>query len=164
MALVLRKLDRRAAFYRGLGVDVGDVQADAISDLRTSKNALSVWQVNDDHTNIDRIVAALAAGRMNLDKLDYALIDAETLDELNIGIVQKRGRSLDDRANDLWHYDLTELTGTSLVNLAFMIQEKAMFVRVQKARIGSVIEASVRHGFIDSSRLKDGLRKALSLE
>lgn len=163
MSFVLRKLDRKAAFYPLPTLRRGDVQADAFYDLRTSGNALSVWLVQEDQTNLNRIVAALAAGRDSLAKLDYALIDKQALDSLRIQVVQKKGVSCDDRANDLWHQDLTDLSGTKLIKLAAMIQAqaKAKLVRVSKSRVGDFIAASIKEGFIDPDRVDDRIKKKL---
>lgn len=77
MAFILRKLDRKASFYLPDWLDEDDAQADALSSLRTKDNRLSVWRIDDDRGNLRRVVAALAAGRDFLDKLDYAVIDRQ---------------------------------------------------------------------------------------
>ena len=161
MSFVLRKLDRRAAFHPVDWVQSGDVAADALCNLRTQGNALSVWLVDDNRTNLDRIMAAVAAGRMKLDKLDYALIDPQALDELRIRITQERGASCDDDANTLWHQDLHDLSGAKLVELAVLMQTRAEFTRVHRTEVGHLIAASIRDGFIDPSRLDDKLRNDL---
>lgn len=56
----------------------------ALSSLRTKDNRLSVWRIDEDRGNLHRVVAALAAGRDFLDKLDYAVIDLQALDSLGI--------------------------------------------------------------------------------
>ena len=162
MSFVLRKLDRRAAFYPVDWVQRGEVAADALCNLRTQGNALSVWLIDDNCTNLERIIAAVAAGRMKLDKLDYALIDPRTLDQLRIRITQEKGTSCDDDANTLWHQDLQNLSGAQLVELAVLMQTQAEFRRVHKKEVGQLIVASIRDGFIDPSRLDDKLQKDLA--
>ena len=161
MPFVLRKLDRKAAFHPTDGIPTGDVQADALSDLRTIGNALSVWLVDDDRANLDRIVAALGAGRMELAKLDYALMDYEVLDDLHIQATAKHGLSVDASANSLWHRDLLDLSGRKLLDLAVMMQARATFERVQKSDLSTLIAQSLHSGFIDKGRLKEKLVRAL---
>lgn len=161
MSFVLRKLDRKAAFYQLPTLKVGDVQADALADLKTSGNALSVWMVQENLANLDRIVAALAAKRDILAKLDYALLERHALDSLGIQVVQKRGDSFDDQANDLWHQDLMDLSGTKLLKLAAMMQAKAKLVRHNKGEVRDFIAASIDDGFIDLDLIKPSLRKQL---
>ena len=161
MPFVLRKLDRKAAFHPIAGIPTGDVQADALSDLRTIGNALSVWLVDDDRANLDRIVAALGAGRMELAKLDYALMEYGMLDDLHIQATAKHGLSLDAGANSLWHRDLVGLSGQKLLELAVMMEARAKFERVQKSDLSTLIAQSLHSGFIDRGRLKEKLVRAL---
>ena len=155
MAFILRKLDGKAAFYKVDWLVDGDVQADALYDLRTSSNTLSVWLVEESRANLNRIIAALAAGRHTVDKFDYALVKRQNLDELGIECVKVNGVSCDAKANALWHQDLRGLSGFKLVNLAYIMQENAEFVRVQKNKVSALIVASVKQGFIDPNRISE---------
>ena len=161
MAFILRKLDRRAAFHPVDWIQQGDVSADALSNLRTTGNALSVWQIDENQTNLQRVVAALAAGRMKLDKIDYALIDRRSLDPLGVRLIKEAGGSCDRDANSLWHQDITELSGSKLLELAFTLQTHAKFKRFHKKAVRNLIAASIEDGFIDSTQLEDKLRKDL---
>jgi len=162
MSFVLRKLDRRAAFHSVDWVRSGDVAGDALCNLRTQGNALSVWLIDDNRTNLERIIAAVAGGRMKLDKLDYALIESGRLETLGIHMTQEKGMSCDDDANALWHQDLHNLSGAKLVELAVTMQAHSEFKRVNKKEVGRLIAASIRGGFIDPSRLDDKLLKELA--
>ena len=161
MTFILRKLDRRAAFHPLDWISKGDVSADALSDLRTTGNTLSVWQIDEERTNLERVVAALAAGRMKLDKLDYALIDRKILDSLGISLVKESGCSCDPDANALWHQDIIGLSGSKLLELAFTLQTHAEFTRTQKKTVGNLISTSIDSGFIDADRLQNKLRQDL---
>ena len=161
MAFILRKLDRKAAFYRIDSIKDGDVQADALFDLRTFSNALSVWLIEENLANLNRVVAALAAGRETLDKIDYALIQKQSLDDLGIEVVKAKGVSCDDQANELWHQDLRGLSGAQLVDLAYLIQEQAALERVQRSTVATLIITSVDEGFIDLTRIGEKLRARL---
>ncbi len=161
MAFIFRKLDRKAAFYRIDSLEDGDVQADALYDLRTSSNALSVWLIEENRANLNRVIAALAAGRETLDKLDYALIQRKSLDDLGIEVVKEKGVSCDDQANESWHLDLRGLSGAKLVDLAYLIQEQAEFERVQRSAVATLIVTSVGEGFIDSTRISTHIGEKL---
>ena len=163
MAFIFRKLDRKAAFYRVNWIRDGDVQGDALYDLRTSSNTLSVWMVDEDQANLNRIIAALAAGRQTLDKLDYALIERQRLDRLGIDIAKVNGVSGDEKANTLWHQDLRGLSGARLVDLAYLMQEHAKFGRVQKKRVAALIIDSLKKGFIRPDQVGERLRAKLQL-
>lgn len=161
MEFILRKLDRRAAFYPLDWIQEGDVAADALSNLRTTGNTLSVWQIDENRTNLDRVVAALAAGRMKLDKFDYALIDRQALEPLGIRLVKEAGGSSDQDANARWHHDITGLSGSTLLELAYTLQTRAEFKRIHKKNVRNLIVASIDNRFIDPTHLEAKLRKDL---
>jgi hypothetical protein len=78
---VLRKI-RKAKWYKHQKVawlKAGELQADAIGDLYTENNALSMWLVTDDKSNLQRVAAALAANCEYLGNLDYALLKVELI-------------------------------------------------------------------------------------
>ena len=162
MEFVLRKLDRRAAFHPVDWIQEGDVSADALSNLRTIGNALSVWQIDENTTNLDRVIAALAAGRMKLDKIDYALIDRQALDPLGIRLVKETGGSFDRDANTMWHQDITGLSGSKLLELASTLQTHAKFKRIHRNDVRDLVVASIDDGFIDSTQLDAKLREDLA--
>lgn len=55
-------------------------QGDALGDLATAKNSLSVFLADSDDM-VSYAVAALASKRSQLVNLDYAIIDSELLDK-----------------------------------------------------------------------------------
>ena len=58
--------------------------ADPLGDLVTKENRLSVWQIDDDRSNLGDVIAALAASRDFLDTFDYALFNDELLAQARI--------------------------------------------------------------------------------
>ena len=162
MAFILRKLDRKASFYLPDWLDEDDAQADALSSLRTKDNRLSVWRIDDDRGNLRRVVAALAAGRDFLDKLDYAVIDRQALDSLGIRVIKADGSSPDDGANQRWHHDLNRLSGRRLVALA--VRMRSGLARESKISVRALITESIHSGFIARSRLKASLLQSLELD
>lgn len=68
------------------------IPADAISDLRTKDNKLSVWAVNS-VAEIDDIVVALALGRDNVSKLSLITIDDTNLPPMGISLDNEKGEA-----------------------------------------------------------------------
>jgi hypothetical protein len=62
----------------------GEVPAGAFIDLKTDKNALSVWRFDGDQSTLDRLVAALAANREKLDHFEYALANEEAIPTIKV--------------------------------------------------------------------------------
>jgi hypothetical protein len=54
--------------------------------LRVNEGTLSVWHIEDDRSNLDVVIAALAATRQNVDKFEYGLFDQEIADRLGIKV------------------------------------------------------------------------------
>ena len=68
MPLFLRII-RKAKWYKNEQVPwlpEGELQADTLTDLSTKSNELSVWHIEDDRSNLEQVVTALAAGRDHL--------------------------------------------------------------------------------------------------
>jgi len=51
----------------------GEVPAEAVQDFRADGNELSVWYVEPDRSNLDRVLTAIAANREHFEKIDYAV-------------------------------------------------------------------------------------------
>ena len=161
MAAILRKVVNKAHFFRQEGLKDNDAQADAFASLKTSGNLLSVWIIDDDRSNLNRVIAALAAGRDFLDKLDYALIDEAAIDDIGIHFNHADGNTPDEGANQRWHQDLAGLTGQRLVALAAKMHGSNM-ARVPKRGVRDLILESIDSGFFAKESLKDKLRENLS--
>ncbi len=157
MPYLLRKI-RRNKWYREPWLDEGDLQADALADLRTTGNKLSVWFVNDDYSNLDRIAAALAAASDHVSNLDYALIDFDVFPELGIRVEQSDGETPDKIASRKWHHDLVELTASNLMELATVIQSHDdRRSRLTSDKILDVLCTSIELDYFDLGDLKESV-------
>ena len=156
----IRKNRWRPELPTWLGSD--DVPADPLGDLSTLDNKLSVWYVDDAQQNLGRVSAALAAGREKIDKLDYALIDIDTLTRLGIESKKTPGESPDDHANKNWHYDLHRLSGKALTSLAkAILPQTESRARLLPKKVKELIKAGLSNAELDSERLKPEVRKRL---
>ena len=163
MPFLLRAIRRnrwRPELPTWLGSD--DVPADPLGDLSTLDNKLSVWYVDDAQQNLGRVSAALAAGREKIDKLDYALIDIDTLTRLGIESKKTPGESPDDHANKNWHYDLHRLSGKALTSLAkAILPQTESRARLLPKKVEELIKAGLSNAELDFERLKPEVRKML---
>ena len=156
MPFLLRAIRRnrwRPELPTWLGSD--DVPADPLGDLSTLDNKLSVWYVDDAQQNLGRVSAAIAAGREKIDKLDYALIDIDTLTRLGSESKKTPSESPDDHANKNWHYDLHRLSGKALTSLAKAILPKTESrARLLPKKVKELIKAGLSNAELDSERVK----------
>lgn len=140
-----------------------DLQAVALFDLRFSDNMLSVWKIEDDQSNVDRVVAALAANRpdKNIENFDYALVEEPSVLNLNIKMVNHPGTTPDDGANREWHYNLIELSVSKIVALAHLIRKYGQFKRLLPSQVKDLLLRAVRDGHITLEHLPEKLRTTL---
>jgi len=129
-----------------------DVPADCLADLACSECRLSVWAVDTERSNLERVVAAVSSTRENLQNFDYALIARADVEQVGLSIRQCPGKTADREADDTLHWDLVELSGAKLLELA-----RAIFFRARQDRfLPKHIEGFVRRG-VAEGKLAVGL-------
>lgn len=136
-----------------------EVQSDALLDLQTKGNALSVYKV-DDEQEIDRAVIALAANRDHIANLDYAIFDDSLLKAYDIALVQVDGETPDSVVNKM-HFDAIRLTASKLSRMAWVISlgERR---RVNERTVENRIREAINYRWLDLSKMKEGVVKKVS--
>ena len=155
MGFLLRQI-RKSKWYAHKDVPwlgEGNIQADALADLKTEDNALSVWFIEGDKTNLEDVVAALAAGRDVIANFDYALIDESLVTEIGIKVTATPGEVGDPRVR-IWHRDLAELSGGKLYGLALAISKHGEKQRVLPDTVTDLVRRAVASGGIRLADLK----------
>ena len=155
-----------AKWYRHDGVpwlNEGDVQADALWDLRVSSNLMSAWQIADDKSNLNQVIAALAATRNTLGEFGYALLQQQVVLELQIKFEQTSGKSRDPHANAQWHYDFVQLTASQICALTNEIKKKENRMRAGEWEVKAFLEEGARLGRIRLEDLDPNIQKKLKL-
>ena len=134
----------------------GEVQADALLDLKSEGNKLSVYRVEREE-DAERIVVALAANRDNLAVMDYALFTEASLVTANISIVKQAGETPNDEVNRL-HYNLSDLTVRRLAKLAEVVSA-GEHTRILRKEIRTKLFRALDAGVLDRGKLKPWLLK-----
>ncbi len=161
MSLLVRKI-RKSRWYRNHDwLTEVDIQADSLGDLSTKQNRLSVWFVEEDESNLERIITALAANCDTLSNFDYALFSEDILARESIKIEKSRGISKDSDANDRWHRDICELSAAKLLSIAQHISNKGEINRIQEREVGKHISKAVQTGRIKLETLKPGIQSKI---
>jgi hypothetical protein len=126
----------------------GEVPADALVDLRSQHNVLSVWRVEPDEANLHVVIAAMASDKTErLANFDYVLLDEDVLARLNIQLIQTEGETPHLHANLQWHCDLSELTAMKVVQLAHEVKRKeAEHRRVQHTVVRDILKTALETG------------------
>ncbi len=166
MRELLRKIDRKinwakdGDFTKYLSADAAP--ADALQDLSTTENRLSIWRIEEDRTNLDRVLAAIVSGRDNLQKCDFIIFDSRHIEENGLEIEANPGGTLDSDANSKWHLNLTHLSATGLGRLA-----NAMFAYGERHRrfereLIPLLRQSISSGYIQEAALKPNVAAKVS--
>lgn len=151
MALLLRKVKQHRWYKEPAApfLEADDVPADPFADLQTTENLLSVWEVNEDRSNLIRVVRAVAIGGQRIDHTGYILFDSVHLDAAGIEVQDNEGRS-DDRGANGWHRDLV-LSGKKLLALAMLLLHHGETGTITKPQLVEAVAEGIRSGELPES-------------
>jgi hypothetical protein len=141
-------------------LSINDLSADTITDLRTKDNKLSVYQVEDNRSNLDSIITAVAATREYLSHFDYLLFDPSIAEGLHILKEKTKGTTKDDSVNDC-HWNLLVPSATKLMELAMELLKRAEKERRDATIVAKALDEASRAGRV---KLGDRLREEVEKE
>lgn len=159
MALLLRVVSK-PKWMRPEWMDTADVPADALADLKSGGNRLSVWRVEADKSNLHVVLTAVASNRERLDKLDYTLIDESLFSAINIAFVDADGVSAHTSANVALHRDLIQLTVARIAKLAEQMMPLERF-RLSEKEVKRLLIAGLGSGELDQTKIDRRLLEQL---
>lgn len=162
MPKILRKI-KKTRWYGADKIDwlaEGEIQAEALADLQTQSNILSVWIVEDNESNLGRVVAALAATCGSKTIVDYVTIDQKRIEDIGLLMKQTNGDSPDRTANSEWHRDLLQLTVNGVAALVAELSANGERNRMTWPKVKAEIQKSVDAGYISLNDIAaEDLRK-----
>ena len=160
MARFLRAIRQRRWFTYPdiLWLSQGELQSDALLDLRTVGNAISIYEVRDDTDEL-RVATALAANRDNVDVIDYAVFEDIHFTALDLELAQPEGETPDVIVNTL-HHDLRNLPARQLVGLAEIISS-GVHTRIPRKTVSSLLTEAIEAERLDRGRIKLSLLSKL---
>ena len=136
----------------------GEVQADALADLKPKAGSVSVFEV-DDKISPERIAIAVAAGRQKPVVMGYAIFDGSTVIQLGLKLQKVYGLTPDDEVNAL-HYDIQELTGQQLNQLAKTVV-CGEITEILSKQVKQLLEGELKAGHLDRRRVNTKLLERL---
>jgi len=107
-------------------LQANEIQADPLGDLRPFDGRLSIWDICEDSSKLDEIIAALVLNTNDWNTFEYGLFDRNIPKELGITIECIIGKTPIPEANE-YHRELIHLTTemyTLFVNNVFLILKK----------------------------------------
>ena len=163
MSYIFRGIDNKARWYKGLRPDFpwleqGELLADVFKDLRTTHGTLSVYAVDSNQTYLNRIIAALACTRNNIQNYDYVLVPASIIKE-KFELQETKGNTADDKVNE-WHWNIIHLTSSKLNELAYIVRDhRESMSRLPEKKVESAVRQGIDDQFIDFNRIQDSLKE-----
>lgn len=155
MSFLLRKI-RKNKWYKTEDIAwllPGEFQSDPLGDLATTENKLSVYCVEDDCSNLERVVSALAANCDKIANFDCILFEKTILNNIGIKSVPTKGDTPDEIVNNC-HLDLVELSAFKLVDLAKQALNKGRVERFLSQRVTELLGDSIQKGYINKAKMR----------
>jgi len=137
----------------------GRAPGDALLDLQTRDNKLSVWVIEDDGSNLDEVVGSIALSREALSHLDYVTFELDMVAKLGLDVRESEGATPVLAANR-WHREVVELSAEDVAELAddLFRRERA---RVREAEVKSIVAQLLGGAQVDVAQLDPNMFAAL---
>jgi hypothetical protein len=132
-----------------------DIPADLLGDFRTTRNTISLYEIKDDRSNLERVAAALAANSQSLSHFDYLLFDPPLLERVGLSSDVTKGGTPDAKVNE-WHSDIVKVSGLKLIELIKLLLVQGELGRIQEKQVVKLIAKSMASDFIDLEKVKLG--------
>ena len=150
------------AILRASWLGEGEMVADPLGDLCTKNGELSVWHVEDDRSNLERVLLAFAATRDYLANVDYVLFDQDVLRQLGVEAMHSRGGTPDELVNSEWHRDIVELSCRRVVTLAESLIRSGQRDRMPRKRVRALLTEAIEQGRLELGRLSEKMKAEVS--
>jgi hypothetical protein len=161
VALILRKVTR-VKWLPGAGEGTRSDDEVAAEDFQDLDNEISVWEIDDERSNLLRIIAAIAATRDFLANIDYVLFNSALASNLQIDIQKQNGDTPDHVANLTWHRDLMTPTRDQIWALVAAIRSlnpQDPAIRIKDRDVLQHLKRAVDSAWIDRDALKPQLSR-----
>lgn len=144
------------------------LNGDAITDLRTQGNALSVWRVKDDLSDINDVIAASAVSRDRLDKVCYLTIEESDLSSLELEMSKVKG-DVQGVVDDILvkHRDILDIDYWRIGYLTQYLMDRANSSDESKRRavaakdVKSIVKDYVNRSLIDVCKVNNRIKSEL---
>ena len=144
------------------------VCGDSITDLRTTKNALSIWKVTDEK-QIEESIAVIALGKDRLGKVSYVYLDedfGENKIKLALSVVKGGCRAITVKEILERHRDIIELDSTQLEQLSYYMLDQVKQSQCDtkdNSDLKNIIIRMIAESKVDPNRINDNLKAELGI-
>jgi hypothetical protein len=164
MSYLVRKITRaKWSLDNGIVDNPFDIPADAIVlDLKTTSNTLSVWEVQDEQS-LDNAVLAIVSGGNQLDTIDVVWIEKNEIERKGVEYQSSKGITPIEHLVDT-HIDLMKLNYFKMGLVAETITNTiadSKIKRYTKGEIKKLLNSAIESGSVKIEQLLEGIVKGL---
>lgn len=157
MPLLFRKTGSNRKWDSDSWTSDADPPADAVTDLKTTDNRLSVFVTDGSEASLRYIIAAMAANANHIDDVQYCLLDESCVREIGLEILENPGKTKCQSVDSL-HRDLVNLRSSSLSKLTATMKNKARFEVCISKQVCTWLHLAIQEKQIDPSKLASDLK------
>jgi len=132
---------------------------DALLDLQTRENKLSLWLIDDDGSNLVEVVGSIALTRETFSQVDYVTFDLDLVEKLGLDLRETDGNTPVPAANS-WHREAVELSAKDVARLADGLFPLSR-TRVSQREVTSMVASLLAGQRVDVARVNPKMSVAL---
>jgi len=134
-----------------------------VRDLRADDNALSLWEISDDQSNLLDIIAAFVSLSNGIkDDFDYALLSVNYLNEITFMPSRKPAITAYTNFNH-YHHDIPNLSINQVVYFAYLLSRHGIFDRMGWKDIANRLKEAHTRSHLDLTKMKKRLKRQLGI-
>lgn len=135
--------------------------ARALVDLSTSDDRLSFYRVEDDKSNLDSIIVALAANCDHISNFGYILIPESELQKIGVNLQKTTGQTPFKEVNDKYHYDAVALSADNVLDIASIMKSGGELDEVEESDALDLLTDALGQDLIPFDEVEDSLAKGI---
>ncbi len=137
-----------------------ELVGDVFKGVKAIKGRLSTYRLEDDKSSLQRVVAALACKRSNLENFDFVVVPENEM-ESSFEFLRTPGNTADALVNGL-HRDIVHLTATDLMKLVIVFRNHmSAMSRLYKDDVKEAILDSLSQESLREDDVNGGVKKHL---
>lgn len=164
MPYFLRAINDRTKWDRELfptWVGRDDLPSCIVKDLKADDNALSLWEIPDDETNLPQVITAIVSNRYSWkDNFDFALLKTDYIDQINFTSISKEGTTAYSEINS-FHRNLANLSMGKLLFFAHLLCNWGDFRRIGWKELRTLLLDARKNNKLDLDKVKSSLKKEI---
>jgi hypothetical protein len=138
-----------------------ELPSDALLNVKTQNNSLSIYLLDDEGADLEKILCAHASTRDHINRIDYVVISEDMLLETGMELENTPGQTPVNYVNDL-HHDIVHISADRLIGMVKSSIINGWICRLTPPKVKKLIKSHVDIGTIKLEQLKHGVQTKLA--